>query len=303
MQSAIEDDPELAIGTAKEFVETICKTIHFRAVEGFPGPVLLVRIPQSFARPHMISFQDWSRFYSHNNSGKYLLDVGEVRSAFAHSETIPERIRRFRQDRLAQIIAGEIPVPLEAIDFTLALHLFPLASLDSTKHIDFTKLTQTSFIPLHEDSTTAWRFNFDGVLFYSCWGPKARPRSYVQVFRTGHVEAVFAAELQNAAKHTIPAKELREELVRKIESYVARLCDIGVEPPIVVMLSLLGVGGFGIPHGMFNDIPAAIDRPDLLLPDFMIEDTTERVVDLLQPTLDALWQSSGYSRCLEYPLP
>ena len=30
MEEAAESDPELAIGTAKEFIETICRTISFR---------------------------------------------------------------------------------------------------------------------------------------------------------------------------------------------------------------------------------------------------------------------------------
>src|SRR5947209_7493670 len=44
--------------------------IQARTVEGFSdGPALLVRIPRSFAAPHMVTFQEHSRFYSRNSGG------------------------------------------------------------------------------------------------------------------------------------------------------------------------------------------------------------------------------------------
>src|SRR5207253_9516967 len=88
-------------------------SVRIRHVDGFAdGPVLLIRIPKSYAAPHMVTFQEHSRFYSRNNGGKYALDVGELRSAFALSESLPERIRRFRDERLVRIVAGETPLPL-----------------------------------------------------------------------------------------------------------------------------------------------------------------------------------------------
>src|SRR5262249_39400621 len=74
--------------------------------------LIIIRVPKSWASPHMITFKDWSRFYSRNSAGKYLLDVGELRAAFALSETIGERLKQFRNDRLGKIIADEGPISL-----------------------------------------------------------------------------------------------------------------------------------------------------------------------------------------------
>jgi predicted HTH transcriptional regulator len=92
------------------------------------GFVLLIRIPKSFASPHMVKFQDTSRFFSRNSAGKYQLDVGEIRSAFALSESIPERIRRFRQDRIGNIIARETPGTLIPNVAVHVVHIIPLQS-------------------------------------------------------------------------------------------------------------------------------------------------------------------------------
>lgn len=71
--------------------------VRTKPIEGFlQGPVLVMWIPKSWSSPHMVTFKNHSRFYSRSSNGKYALDVKEIRSAFALSESLPERVRRFR---------------------------------------------------------------------------------------------------------------------------------------------------------------------------------------------------------------
>src|SRR5262249_40365809 len=147
--------------------------VRIRTVEGFAdGPVLLIRVPKSYAAPHMVTFQEHSRFYSRNNAGKYPLDVGEIRSAFALSESLPERVRRFRNERLALIVADETPVRVGPGPRTV-LHLLPLAALDPTTQVDVAAVEQRGLWPV-----PAW-FNFDGLVGYD--SPPGR-ESYAQLF-------------------------------------------------------------------------------------------------------------------------
>lgn len=101
--------------------------IQFWAVDGFEnGPVLVLRIPKSYQAPHMVKSGD-SRFYSRHGSGKYSLDVTQIRSAFALSDSLPEKIRRFRDERIGRIVADELPVPLTPHPKTV-LHLLPFSA-------------------------------------------------------------------------------------------------------------------------------------------------------------------------------
>src|SRR5688500_3252299 len=45
--------------------------------------VLLIRIPHSWAMPHMVSYQGATKFYSRNSAGKYPLDISEIRALFS----------------------------------------------------------------------------------------------------------------------------------------------------------------------------------------------------------------------------
>ncbi|MCX5908563.1 MAG: ATP-binding protein, partial [Deltaproteobacteria bacterium] len=97
--------------------------------------VIIISIPKSWSLPHMVIFQGHSKFYSRNSSGKYPLDVGELRSAFLLSETTIERIRRFRLERLGKILSGETPVPVELVP-KMVLHLIPINAFDPARKLD-----------------------------------------------------------------------------------------------------------------------------------------------------------------------
>lgn len=43
--------------------------------------VIIIRIPRSWALPHMVKFKNSSKFYSRRSAGKYQLDVSEIGSS------------------------------------------------------------------------------------------------------------------------------------------------------------------------------------------------------------------------------
>ena len=74
---------------------------------------IVIHVRKSFASPHMVTFGGSSRFYARNSNGKYRLDVDEIRSAFLLSDSIAERVRQFRLDRIAKMMADETPVTVK----------------------------------------------------------------------------------------------------------------------------------------------------------------------------------------------
>ncbi len=118
--------------------------IRIKAVDGFTDScIIIIRVPKSWNSPHMVVFKNWSRFFARNSAGKYQLDVTEIRSTFIASESLAERIRQFRADRIAQIIANETPVPLEPSP-KIVLHVLPLESFSSGIAIDVARIQDQS---------------------------------------------------------------------------------------------------------------------------------------------------------------
>jgi hypothetical protein len=268
---------------------------QMRAIPGFPnGPVVVARVPKSFLTGlHFVKNEkNWVRFYSRGSTGKHLLDATEIRSAFALSESLPERVRRFRDERLARLVADETPVRLGPGPRTV-LHILPIGALNPTTQVGIGSLAHKPLPPL---AVLGWtkRFNFDGLLFYE----QATSTSYVQVFRSGAVEAVEVGTLRAGKRGKLfPISRWEKELIDKVREYLNAQRDLGLSPPLFVMLSLLGVRDYYIPHSVFGDTPAPIDRDVLLLPDLLVEDYAVNPRALLMPAFDALWQSAGWPSC------
>ena len=88
---------------------------------------LVVRIPRSFASPHMLDHNGLTQFLGRNAKGKYPLDVSELRSAFLGSAGLEDRLKNFRIDRVSRLTSGQTPVPLKG-QHLIVLHILPVAS-------------------------------------------------------------------------------------------------------------------------------------------------------------------------------
>jgi len=276
--------------------------VQIKPIEGFAnGPVLLLRVPKSWAAPHMVLFRNDFRFYSRNSAGKYQLDITEIRSAFALSEALPERIQRFRDGRLAQIIAGETPVIISDSP-KIVLHVLPVSSFDSNVHVDLRAILEQrpELQPIYASGSNT-RYNFDGILLSTNRTASATDSGYVQVFRSGAIESV-TTDLLGRIDKLIPSLIFERELILALDRYLRFEKNIGNNPPIVIMLSILGVKGhiMATRRLVFPDEARAIDRDNLLLPDILVEDYSQLACRLLHPAFDAIWQAAGWSRSGNY---
>ncbi|MBN2560399.1 MAG: ATP-binding protein [Phycisphaerae bacterium] len=265
--------------------------------------VLVLRVPRSWNSPHMVVFKNWSRFFSRTSAGKYQLDVDEIRAAFAVSQSIPEKLKRLRDDRLAKIIADVTPLPLLKKP-RIVLHLVPLSALDPGAIFDVRKAKEIAgrIRPMGMTMPASWRFNFDGFVAYDTGAEQAR--AYVQIFRTGALEAVESAILGHMRGQRIPVSACEDFILMAIRGYVENLRDLDAGPPIFGMLTLVGVQGYTISYeGRALLVPDLhpIDRDVLTLPDFVIDDFATPVDPLIKPAFDAVWQACGWegSRCYD----
>jgi len=262
--------------------------------------VLIIRVRQSWIGPHRVIFNKDYQFYSRNSNGKHPLDVAELRVAFNLSETITERIRKFREDRLAKIIANETPVPFYE-NAKIVLHLIPIISFNPAQSYDISKIASnpTSMPPIHSGGWN-WRYNLDGFLTHS-EDQEGKTYSYVQLFRNGIIEAVEGWLLRSDGKKLIYGDD-EKELIKSFKSYLNILNALTVEPPMFVFLTLLGVKGYSmvVRESYGRTESYTIDRDLLLLPEVIIESCNVRAQDVLRPCFDSIWNACGFPKDLYY---
>ncbi|BAZ24399.1 putative transcriptional regulator [Kalymmatonema gypsitolerans NIES-4073] len=278
-------------------------SLQTKAIDGFPnGPAIIIRVPKSWNSPHMVTFKNQSRFYSRNSAGKYPLDVTEIRSAFIASESLAERIRQFRTERIAKIIADETPVPLEP-NPKIVLHILPIASFTSGENIDLNAIKNNQ-LRLEPINSQGWRtrYNFDGIVTYCSIEPLSY--SYTQAFRNGAIEAVDASILQTyQGLKAIPTVYYEEELIKSLQQYLQLQQQLELNPPVLIMLSLLGVRDYIMSIGDGWDHTRhtyPIDRDILIIPEMVVEDYAIKASDILRPAFDVIWQACGWDCCKNY---
>ncbi|MBD2741485.1 ATP-binding protein [Coleofasciculus sp. FACHB-1120] len=265
--------------------------------------VIVFNIPRSFSLPHMVKFKNASRFYSRNSAGKYQLDVGELRTAFTLSQSLTDRIRHFRQERLSNIVAQETPVLMNA-GAKLVLHIIPIGAFDPASSFDvaslYNKYSQL-FKPLTSDGWQQ-RHNFDGHLTFSKAPNENFAYSYLQTFRNGIIEAVDAVTVTVYNGRGVIFKEYEQEILQAIYRFLPLQQNLGVEPPLFIILSFLGVKDYIMEvnpeFGRSSGSP--IDRDNLLVPEVVVEDFNFAPAQVMKPIFDAVWNAAGYTRSLNY---
>lgn len=75
------------------------------------------------------------RFYTRSTNGRYRLDIQELRSAFVLSENVGEKIKQFRQNRISDIYANNLPIPFHDSP-KIALHMIPMGAFNPRHNYD-----------------------------------------------------------------------------------------------------------------------------------------------------------------------
>jgi hypothetical protein len=268
---------------------------------GPKGVAIIIRLPQSFALPHVVKYGGTFKFYSRTSAGKYQLDVAELRSLFALFEATAERVRNFRLERLGTIVANQAPALMEEGP-KLVLHLVSFRAFEPGARYDLAEITHdpVDTKPMACGGWDNW-FNLDGYLAHA--GREGGSPSYTQIFRQGIVEACTVAFLgSRTGERGIRITALEQEVAKNLSRYTRTLKKMGVEPPLFVMLSILGVKGYTIggtgQFWAFDGRP--IDRDDLIIPEIMMEAFEADPYQVMRPAFDAVWNAAGWARDMHY---
>ncbi len=269
-----------------------------------PKTAMVIRISKSWISPHRITFQGHDKFYSRSSNGKSPMDVGELRVAFNLSETLVDRIRNFRRERLANVISGETPVPLPTSAKTI-LHMIPMSAFSTSYSCEIDRIASDPRLmpPIYSAAYSSGErnmYNFDGFLTYSF--DAAGSYSYAQLFRNGAIEAVDTHLLDpHEGGYFIHSGVYERELVEVFLRYVGVLEKLDVGLPVFLFLTLTAVKGYRMDVNQVRRPELhTIDRDILQLPEILIDSYVVRPEYLLKPCFDTVWNACGFARSRNY---
>lgn len=256
---------------------------------------LIVRIPCSWNRPHMVTFNDDYRFYVRTQSNKTMMDVFDIRSAFRSTEDVADRIHRFRMQRITNITAEETPIPLEP-NPKVVIHIIPLTSVSATENIDMAQFrtNYSDLVPLMGYSVGEHRYNLDGFLTY-----EAGIR-YFQLFRNGIVESVDAYKLR---KETIPSLDIDKGIIEFVSRTIGKLSILGIQRPYILTATMLKVKGkyMGVDTWKYDiEDWKPIDRDNVVTQEVIIDDPDQDPTVIVRPILTDIWNAAGWPTDIYY---
>jgi len=264
--------------------------------------VLLVGVPRSLFAPHMVKYEDHWRFYRRSNSGKYPVDVPELRELFLQAHEWDRQASVFRLERIERVRSFEVISNLDT-EGSLFIHLIPLGH--HRKNVHLLGIKEELRILLPPINLAGWnhRFNLDGFIVFGA--DEVQCKSYIQYFRNGSIE-IYTSTLHSRREGNPQILDLYAISVEKIcIDYVEKGLQImerlDVQPPIGVFISICDVKGSAILYEQaqgpdYNEI----DRENLLLPSVVIQDFKIDVPKTLKDIFDMIWQSAGWSKSWLY---
>ncbi|MGR3303436.1 MAG: AlbA family DNA-binding domain-containing protein [Candidatus Scalindua sp.] len=284
-------------------VDPVIRGVDFRAIDlAGNKKIVIIEIPKSISSPHVVKIKKHFKFYGRNSGGVHQLEVDDLRKTFLASETLATKIRGFRNDRLSKIVTGETPL-LMCSGAKIVLHIIPVSSFELGKWYDVGDNNTQDFPPI---TARGWnhRMNFDGLITYLDTRDKGITYSYAQVFRNGIIEAIDGYMLQdrNDGKKTIPSAAYEIRLIEGLKKYLSSIEKLGIEFPVWICLSLLGVEGYTMALGpsYWLDDNYPIDRNELILPEIQVENNETPVEYILKPAFDLVWNACGFKNSYNY---
>lgn len=257
---------------------------------------ILLRVPRSWNPPHRVVAQGSNRFYVRNSAGVHEPNVEELRALFTESGLALDKARLFRDERIKTILLGSGERPL-VNNGRLILHIVPIASFSGLAAVDIEQVHRQSaaFRPIGTVDLIP-RFNYYGFINET---DGSENQGYTQIFRNGILEATMADLIEERdGQRFIPALTIERYIFDVFTRYIIGLRDVGVPPPLIILLTLEGVLGvkYAVRQRYRDDRP--LPEEVLKLPECILEDYGANLEHhrAVRPAFDALWNAIGFPR-------
>jgi len=292
-------------GVARNGLEPSLIGLHIQPVTLDGGRfVLVIEVPKSWNSPHRITAQGINRFYLRAGGGNYEPEVDELRLLFTAAPTISQKMRDFRHERVAKILASDTPVPVRPYS-PLILHIFPFSAFSTPTRFSARALSDArmGFMPIITGGTN-FRTNLDGFVMYTMPLPTS---SYTMIWKNGCLEATSHNLIHEHEGQAVCPIGIITSISRHGFRYLNSLRELGVSPPIAFFITLTGTKGarLTMPNQFFFDNDNIFDREPLPITEIIIEEyppTQQALQTLLKAAFDEIANAAGYEAAPNYDI-
>jgi hypothetical protein len=152
-------------------------------------------------------------------------------------------------------------------------------------------------------------YNANGVVAHqsaATEGQSTKCWKYVQVYRNGVVEyvRVYAPHGRDDGRQLLPYQSVEKEVLLFCSAALTMYDEAGVEPPVVIMVTLLRAAGMTVSNACLPALqPQQLGADPLGLPEVRMDNLEHAVPALarrLTPAFDVLWNAFGAPKWPNY---
>ncbi|SFB62809.1 Putative DNA-binding domain-containing protein [Cohnella sp. OV330] len=274
--------------TIRDGIDPRIQGIEYQDYEHDGKHLFAIAVPRSLQAPHIVKFEGASRFYGRGNTGKFQMDVRQIRDAFNRTNDWRENAEKFRTERIRLHFEkfGGIP--------GLLLHVVPLGDREAIELKG--KASQiASIFPSFGHYGHSAGYNLDGVIKWTSVSPEN-----IQIFRDGGMEYFHPImdERNEKGEFQIFLAEIPIFTLKYLHHYMLIAQQFGVTPPYAVFLSAVGMKGAYFKAGFGDRKTFAEGRNELLLPGTLIDDSDTTIIqEAMHGTFDILYQACRLAGC------
>jgi hypothetical protein len=277
--------------------------VQMRGIAVNGGYVFAVRIPASFNGPHRYTMNGHSKFVVRNGTHTSELSYEQLRRAFDKNASLAAHAKLFVLERVKAIQEGHTIRPLIAGP-QCVLHVIPAGRGIDVSAVDVGSLHDGRFtdyiLPGWPGASRS--LNLEGLVVHPPSDVDGH-YAYVQVFRSGAIEAVSFAGHSFGDRKIVPSTTASRFFRDVLQIAFNSLRNHEIFGPAVVSGAILGVDGYelGVDGRSFMFNRFASDRDNMFLPQLWVDDVAfAKADDHAKPLLDTMWQAFGVKRCFEY---
>lgn len=254
-------------------------------------------VPHSLTTPHMVTFGGGQRFYGRNSTGKFPMDINEIREAVISSGDYFGRVEKWIAERRQVIEANQTFIQPRGFG-RIIQHIVPVSSLSlgSVIPVELLGKSQYQLLPWNT-GIPEHQYCLDGYITFH----KPRPADggvtdgYVQIFRKGMIEVVDTTTLEDS---TVPTLALEQLMINRTAMYLNALKQLDIPTPIVIAFAFSGVLNktLALPPRFTLSRPSRINYDDFALVPVVLNEWLEidNIETVLRPVIDNFWNACGW---------
>lgn len=251
--------------------------------------IIILRIKESFIKPHWISYQNNHKFYLRSSTWKYESELSELKDLFLSTDQISNKINAFKLKRLNTIEINDSYMQFND-GLKIIIHIVPINSQQIINLFD-DKGLNSSFPPIYASGRNH-RVNIDGFLTYSPNG-----NSYTQIYKNWSIEVVRSQNNSDKIYYTW----YEEEIINYIKQCLENLTKIWMSYPFYLSLCFLDISWYSLKRSNFHSLEHWYSYDKNLLDTWnVIINNIDNIEKKIKPLFDVIWNAFWYIHSRNY---